>query len=445
MFIIFLLLNINFTILRSIRNTLAVVDLGSGAHSIPFYELFGAMPGAWLMTWGLVCLLNRFSIEKVFLVTITAFIGFFLVFNQFIYPHLSHLKTWGGNWTLILDFISMLFYVTTELWKPALGMILLWGLVNQYLPIEEAKRLYAPLMLGGSLGAIIAGPLISLCTAQDKWASSLNLMIGLVSLLGMITAFLYYLLWKNLSLTTKTGSDRAVTTFSLKDSIHLCMQNRPLRLLSWIVIADYISYSLGEVIFLEMLKMQYPEPTQYCHYMGLLSSWCGVLTLISSILITPYLLKNYSWTLAFLITPVCLLATEGAFFIFLRGHSLKNVWFGWSEAEWLGMVILLGSIQYCVCRAAKYTLFDASKELAFILMPESQRMRGKLVVDGLCARMGRGSASMISIGLITMGGGVVASSLFAGLIAIGMGVSWVISAVNIGKLIDQPKKPVKGT
>lgn len=44
MFNIFLLLNLNFTILRSLRNTLAVIDLGSGAHFIPVFELFGAMP-----------------------------------------------------------------------------------------------------------------------------------------------------------------------------------------------------------------------------------------------------------------------------------------------------------------------------------------------------------------------------------------------------------------
>ncbi len=66
MFAIFLLLNLDFTILRSVRTTLAVVDLGGGAHSVPLYELFGAMPGAFLMTAALAWLLNRFSIQRVF-------------------------------------------------------------------------------------------------------------------------------------------------------------------------------------------------------------------------------------------------------------------------------------------------------------------------------------------------------------------------------------------
>jgi len=92
MFTLFLLLNLNFTILKSLRNTLAVVDLGGGAHTIPFFELFGALPGAFLMTSLLAFLLRRFSIEKVFLSTLIIFLGFFLIFAIWVYPFLSQLR-----------------------------------------------------------------------------------------------------------------------------------------------------------------------------------------------------------------------------------------------------------------------------------------------------------------------------------------------------------------
>ena len=59
MFGIVSLLNINYAILRSARNALAVADLGGGARSIPWFELCGTMPGAILMTLGLTWLLNR--------------------------------------------------------------------------------------------------------------------------------------------------------------------------------------------------------------------------------------------------------------------------------------------------------------------------------------------------------------------------------------------------
>lgn len=451
MFSIFMLLNLNFTVLRSIRSTLAVVDLGSGAHTLPLFELFGTMPAAFLMTWGLASLMNRFSIEKVFLLTLSIFLGFFGVFATLIYPFLPALKVSGEVGNSIVQVCTMLFYVMSELWKPALAIILLWGLINQYCPVLEAKKLYAPLMLGGSLGSMLASPLISMCTSEKiwkwlplsstHWTHSFNFMMVLLVLIGIISGIFYYQLWKIFTCNSQKNEiiNDKTEDISLTESLSVCTKSKQLRLLSWMVIADYIAYSLGEVIFLEVLKLQFPFPSDYCNYMGYLGLGSGLLTFISSLLITPFVLQHCRWVVASLVTPICLLITEGLFFFFVRGKSLSSSWFGWNETEWVAVVVLLGSIQYCVCRGAKYTFFDASKEVAFVLMPDNERMKGKLIIDGLCARLGRGSASMMSIILIKVSGGVIASSLATGIIAIGLGVSWVISTCKLGKQIDTNK------
>ena len=332
-----------------------------------------------------------------------------------------------------------------ELWKPALASILFWGLVNQHIPLAEAKRLYAPLMLGGSIGAILAGPIVSFCTSEalwkyfllssEQWTHALILMMFVVTILGVITAVLYYQLWLYFSQRSKEQVASSEHASSLKESIRLCFQVPHLRLLSWIVIADYIAYSLGEVIFLDVLKIKFPKACDYCNYMGTISAWTGILTVISALFITPFILQRCRWVIAALATPLCLLITEGCFFIFLRGKIISDTWFGWTETEWMGVIILLGSLQYCICRAAKYTLFDASKELAFVLMPPFQKMKGKLVIDGICARLGRGGASTLSICLITVCGGVFASSLLTGIIAICMTFSWIFTTHRLGKLL----------
>src|SRR5690606_13149232 len=82
---------------------------------------------------------------------------------------------------------------------------------------------------------------------------------------------------------------------------------------------------------------------------------------------------------------------------------------------------------------------DSSKELAFVMMPKEQKMKGKLIVDGICARLGRGGASALSIGFIHIAGGVIASSLLSGIVAIGVGFSWCLTAFKLGKLIDGEK------
>ena len=90
------------------------------------------------------------------------------------------------------------------------------------------------------------------------------------------------------------------------------------------------------------------------------------------------ILRKYRWVVAALILPLFLLVIEGLFFIFLRSKQLTLSFFGWSDLRWIHAVILLGSLHFSVCRALKYTFFDASKELAFVFLPREQKVRESL-------------------------------------------------------------------
>lgn len=447
MFGIVSLLNVNYSLLRSARNALVVTDLGSGASSIPIFELCGTMPGAVLMVFLLNRLLNRFSIHKVFLITLATFSGFFLFFAVGIYPSLHLWKATIASWDflpghltlsiLLPQIFSMLFFVMAELWKIALLTVLFWGLVNQYIALADAKKFYGPLMLGGSVGTMLAGPLIKLCTSCSggSWAHALTLMMVVLTLLGVFIAFFYTQLWTQFAGPRKEITQEAPV--SLWESIRLCMKSKYLLLLAWLTIADYIAYTLGEVIFLDVLKQKFPNPIDYCNYNGKLSFYSGLLTAISAAVISPLLLRKYKWSVATLATPVCLLLTEGAFFLTLwTGNTTQN----------LELLILLGTVFFCVVRAAKYTLFDTSKEISFLLLPPLEKMQGKLVIDGMCSRLGRGSASLMSLFLIQLSGGVIASAFAAGSIALIIGASCVFSTLRLGLLVDKlSRKPIENS
>ncbi len=423
------LLNVGYSILRSARNALVVADLGGGAKSIPWFELCGGMPGAIAMTFVLTWLLNRYSLKHVFFITLAAFIGFFFVFSVGVYPWLVDLKH-----TVIPLFSSMIFFVMAELWKIALLTILFWGLVNHYVPLGDAKKFYAPLMLGGSVGTIVAGPLISLCTSDwlsgKSWHVSLNLMTGMLALIGVVTAWLFSKLWNEFSGAEKVEANTKEDSLSVWESIRICFQSKYLLLLAWVTIADYIAYALAEVIFFDVLKEQYPNPRDYCDFMGKLSLWNGVLTAFSALVITPYLLRKYRWMVASLVTPVCLLVMEGAFFFALWHPSLSVQ---------LPVLVGIGSLMFCMARAAKYTLFDTSKEISFLLLPPLEKMQGKLVIDGMCARIGRGSASFLSLMLIQVCGSVLATVPVAGGLALCISASCVVATSRLGMLVDEKR------
>lgn len=445
MFSIVCLLNVNYAILRSARNALAVADLGGGAGSIPWFELCGTMPGAVLMTFALTWLLNRFSIRKVFGIVLFLFVSFFLFFSFVLYPSLPFLQQGMASmhWLpghlycseMLPLFISMLFFVMAELWKIALLTILFWGLVNQYIPLETAKRFYAPLILGGSVGTIVAGPLISLCTSDllsgHSWSFSLGLMMSLVTLLSGVTLWLFKALWERLTIGEPLQEKAATSQeepLSVWESIRICCRSPYLLLLAWVTIADYIAYALGELVFFDVLRQRFPDPRDYCDFMGTLSFWNGLLTAASALFLTPYLLRRCRWVVASLVTPVCLLVTEGAFFLTLCYSK---------TAAQIELLVFLGTLFFCFVRAAKYTLFDTSKELSFLLLPPLEKMQGKLVVDGMCARLGRGSGSLFSLLLIQICGGVLATAPIAGAIALFIAASCVVATTKLGILVEK--------
>jgi AAA family ATP:ADP antiporter len=439
MFSIVCLLNVDYAILRSARNALVVADLGKGAESVPIFELFGTMPASFLMVYLLTRLLNRFSIHKVFLITLQTFSIFFLLFAVLIYPSLP---TWGEKLSacsylpfssyfaiFLPQLFSMAFFVMAELWKIALLTVLFWGLINQYIPISDAKKYYAPLMLGGSVGTVLAGPIIAFCTSDfasyKSWSNSLTLMMFILTLISILIGLFYSALWKHLSkLISLDKSPKEKQKLSVWESIQACINSRYLLLLGWITIADYIAYAVGETIFLDVLKQKFPDPRDYCDYMGLISSWSGIFTAISAIFITPYLLKKCHWVVAAIVTPACILITEGIFFFtHLSSGSLE-------------LVVFAGAAFFCLSRAAKSTLFDSSKEISFLLLPSLEKMQGKLIVDGMCSRVGRGGASLVSITFAQIFGGVLASAHCAGPLVLIIGISCVLSTIKLGKLID---------
>ncbi len=452
MFAIVCLINMNFTILRSMRSTFAVVDLGHSAALIPYFELIGTVPGAILITMLLARLMSRFPIQRVFGIVMGGFLFFYLFFAFLWYPSLPGLQALirsmdsiPGHFFLadgLASFSAMLFYSAAELWKVALLSVLFWGMVNQYLSVEDAKRFYAPTILGGSIGSILAGPLTSFCTsdfllslgiwAKTPWAQSLSWLTLLIVTIGLITAWLYRLLWKSLVRQAPIPKHEK-PQFSLRESLSVCKRSSYLLCLIWVVCADYIAYGLGEVIFFDLLKEELPNPKDYCNYMGILGTWTGVLTAIFALFVTPWLIQRYRWMVASLITPIFIFFGVGIFFAMV---CTSGMW-GISPASWLSWTLFLGSLQLCLCRAVKYTLFDTAKEMSFIYLPEVERMQGKLIVDGIASRVGRGGASLVSLALIYAAGGVAASALGAGVMALTVAFSSIAATWKLGRMVDE--------
>lgn len=457
MFFIISLVNVNFSILRSMRNALVVADAGGSAAFIPYFELFGTFPASVLLTWALSRLMRVFSFRFIFATTMLFFLIFFLVFAFWIYPHREVIQNlleakWGFLFGLarfkviFTHWPDMTFYIMSELWKVALLSVIFWGFMNQNLSMDEAKRFYPPLMLGSSVGTILAGPLTMFCTSQLsfnffalsplRWQHSLYLLTFLLLICGVLTLIAFDSLFKKLQRTSEPPSSApekkepfSRKLLSLSSSIKYLMKSPYLTSLFFIVVAEYIAYALGELIFLETLKKAYPTPADYCQYMGNLTLWTGILTAVSALFLTPYILQTFGWGRSTLLTPILMVLLTLAFFAVIC----------LGKAGALSLAILIGSLHFCIGRSAKYTIFDSTKEIAFIPLDQEGQVKGKLIIDGIGSRLGRGSSSLLSILLFMFIGGPGESALFAGILAISFALISIPAAKFIGNALDENK------
>src|SRR5690606_22115567 len=126
-----------------------------------------------------------------------------------------------------------------------------------------------------------------------------------------------------------------------------------------------------------------------------------VATLSSILILCTGLIRRVNWTISAMISPLILMITGIAFFsLFFFRESGGAVICSWMETTPLALCVFFGSLQNCLARASKYTLFDATKELAFVPLSKECKLKGKAAIDGVGSRLGKSGGSVIHQGLL---------------------------------------------
>lgn len=420
----------NYTCLRNTKDALIVTAEGSGAETLQFLKVFCVTPSAILFMLLYTKMSNVFSKENIFYATLAPFIVFFGCFALILYPNRDVLHPslavvqslqeeyprfyWFfaiyGNWTYAI------FYVLSELWGSSLLALSFWQFANQITRVPEAKRFYAMFGLIGNLAPILAGWTAHyfsdirehLPPEVDAWGVSLNWLMSAVVLFGLIAMGLYR--WMHLNvLTEKRFYDPAEMEPkkkkkkpSLSESFKFIFHSKYLGYIAILIIAYGISINLVEGVWKSQIKIQFPHPNDYNAFMGKYSMYTGALTILFMLLGTN-ILRLFSWFTGAVITPLMILTTGALFFIFvLFRDDLSGV------IETMGttpvfLAVVIGATQVVLSKAIKYSLFDPTKEMAYIPLDDELKVKGKAVVDVVGGRLGKsGGASVQAILLALM-------------------------------------------
>jgi ATP:ADP antiporter, AAA family len=462
----FFLITFNYNLLRIAKDALIVTAKSSGADAIPFLKTWAILPMAFLMTFLFTRLSNKFRLEQVFYLMMGLFLGFFALFAFVLYPihehlhphaladHLESILPIGchGLVAVFRNWTFTAFYVMSELWGTAIMTVLFWGFANQITSVNAAKRFYAILSIGGNASSIFSGALSTLISVWgiqlgryfglDAWGNSVILLTGFVLLTGIMTIGLFR--WLNAHALKKDSStsfhydpEKSEVKMGLRKNFSYLLKSNYLLCIAVIVLTYNIAINLTEVVWKDQLRLLCPDPNEYQTHMGKVSVGIGATATVIA-LFSSTLLRRFNWTLGALIPPFIVLVSGTAFFSFLlfKEAGLDSIAMLLGTTP-LAMGVVCGSIQNCLSRASKYTLFDTTKELAFIPLSQESKLKGKAAIDGIGSRLGKSGSAVIYFFLLIPLGSVAASVPYVALILLFVILAWIIAVRSLGKQFGQ--------
>ncbi|ARN84359.1 Npt1/Npt2 family nucleotide transporter [Candidatus Nucleicultrix amoebiphila] len=427
----------NYTILRDVKDALVVTAPKSGAEVIPFIKGWLVVASAFVFFFVYTKLTNIFSAEKLFYGIVIFFIAFFGLFAFFIYPNrelfhpsqdfiqqvqdsyprLRYIVAIYGIWSYAV------FYMMAELWGSVMVSLLFWQFANEITRTQEAKRFYALFTLIANVALIFSGETIARFSelehaeGVDSWGVSLRWMMGTVVVFGAITMFIYRWMQKNV-LTNPMYYDAAEAAQSktkkvkkpklgIMESLKFIFTNPYLGLLAILVIGYGVSINIIELLWKSRLKEAFPDPNSYAWFMGNFSKYTGIVTM-ALIFMTKGVVRKFGWMTAAIVTPLIVFITGGLFFLFIAFDQemtlfMENI--GLVGFTALMLAAYIGAAQNILSKGTKYSLFDPTKEMAYIPLDQESKVKGKAAVDVIGGRLGKGMGGWINQGLLLITAG----------------------------------------
>ena len=461
MWLMMFCITFNYSILRCMKETLVVSP--AGAEVLPFIKTWVMLPTALLMTFIFTRLTNKFSQEKVYYMIISGFIVGFAFFAFVVYPlsHLLHPHAFADEMEKVFPvgfkgLISMFrywtftgFYVLSELWGIIVLSVLFWGFANEVTKIGEAKRFYGVLGVASNTATIVAGQAANFISqpiynpnlpfGTSGWEQTVMLLVMMVITAASLAIFIFRWLntnvlnnpnYEGLQRINPVGMKKKL---SVKESFSFLSRSKYLICIAILVVSYNLVIHMVEVVWKDQLRCLYPSPTDFNHYLNNLTSMVGVISTVTALFMSR-IINRLGWTFTALIAPIVMLITCSCFFIFVvfQGY-LGPIAFALTGSSPLMLAVFFGGAQNCLSKAAKYSVFDGTKEMSFIPLDHEYKLKGKAAIDGVGSRIGKSGGSVMHMVLLSIFGSIAAGAHLVGIIIIAVIIAWIYAVVSLGK------------
>ena len=419
----------NFGALRSIKDSLVVPSMG--AEIISFLKLWLVLPSCVIFTILYVKLSNKFNFEYVFYIIVGSFLLFFLFFAYIIYPNqelyhpndkmINNLITSYPNFKWFIKIASKwsygLMYIFAELWSAVVINLMFWQFANHIFDTNKAKRFYPVLGMVGNMGLILAGSVLVFFSGNkiidpellpNSFDASINLtsqttemlqpIMSIIVAAGVISMLLFRIINKFILtdsinvLDSKKVKAKTKTKLSVLESIKLVINSKYIGRIALLIICYGLLINIVEGPWKAKVKELYPNTIDYVHFMGRFNILMGI-SCVTFMIIGSNILRRLGWFVSALLTPIMLSITGLMFFIFIIFIEEIGSCFG--NFNLLYAAIIVGAIQNILSKSSKYSLFDSTKEMAYIPLSLELRTKGKAAVEVIGTKFGKSLGAFI--------------------------------------------------
>ena len=454
-----------YSVVRGAKDTLLIPVLG--AEIISAVKLLGVLPSAVIFILIYSKLANILSREKLFYYITSFFIIFFACYAFLIYPMSSSLNLDLSNaiatypklkYPLLMleNWGASLFYIMSELWGSVMLSLMFWQFANHIYKVSEAKKTYTIFGAIGQVGLIAAGyaqKQFSVVNANQAdpmqaWQDTLQLMMSSVFVAGILLMAIFWYMNRYV-LTDPRFFDNSGEVkkkknkpkMSLIDSFKYFFTSKYIGLIAVLVLAYGVSINLVEGVWKNQLRIQFPIQNDYSAFMGSFQMWTGSISMIGMVA-GVYILRNFKWRFAAILTPVMILVTGALFFLLILAGNKFEASLALMGTTSLMMAVIMGATQNILSKATKYSLFDSTKEMAYIPLDEELKVKGKAVVDVTGARLGKSGGAIIQALLLMFVSNASLSSLTEEILYIFLAIMfcWIGAVFALSKLFEEKMK-----
>jgi AAA family ATP:ADP antiporter len=215
-------------------------------------------------------------------------------------------------------------------------------------------------------------------------------------------------------------------TVGFFEGLRFLAQDRYILCIAVLVIAYGVSINLVEVTWKNQLKHAYTNPSDYVTFMGYYSSCTGILTLLMMMFVGGNMVRRLGWGFTAQFTPWVLLITGAIFFILIVVKGLCG-----GGHLFLLAAVYVGALQNVLSKASKYSLFDPTKEMAYIPLDNERKVKGKAAIDGVGSRLGKSGGSIIYQALLVLGGTLDNVTPYVAVILAAVIGGWIYAAASL--------------